>query len=64
MKNLYQIQEICRLYHIGADSLRYYEKIGLIQPQRRQLPAVFAQRYLAAERYPRFTKARIQHRTD
>ena len=34
MKNLYQIQEICRLYHIGADSLRYYEKIGLIQPQR------------------------------
>lgn len=34
MKNLYQIQEICRLYHIGADSLRYYERIGLIQPQR------------------------------
>lgn len=34
MKNWYQIQEICRLYKIGPDSLRYYEKIGLISPMR------------------------------
>lgn len=34
MKNWYQIQEICRLYKIGPDSLRYYEKIGLISPKR------------------------------
>ncbi|MSA71453.1 MerR family transcriptional regulator [Holdemania massiliensis] len=34
MKNQYKIHQICQLYHIGADSLRYYEKMGLIQPQR------------------------------
>ena len=34
MKNQYKIHQICQLYHISADSLRYYEKMGLIQPQR------------------------------
>ena len=34
MKKHYQVKEICHLYHIGPDSLRYYEKIGLITPKR------------------------------
>ena len=34
MKKHYQVKEICHLYHIGPDSLRYYEKIGLITPRR------------------------------
>lgn len=34
MKDFYKISEIVKLYDIGADSLRYYEKIGAIQPKR------------------------------
>lgn len=34
MKNYYHIHEISKLYHIGQDSLRYYEKAGLISPKR------------------------------
>lgn len=34
MKNWIKIHEICQLYHIGPDSIRYYEKIGLIRPRR------------------------------
>ena len=34
MKNQYKIHQICQLYHIGADPLRYYEKMGLLHPDR------------------------------
>lgn len=34
MKNYYKISEISKLYNIGLDSLRYYEKIGLLNPKR------------------------------
>lgn len=34
MKNYYKIHEISKLYHIGQDSIRYYEEIGLIYPKR------------------------------
>lgn len=34
MKKYYKIKEIADLYGIGVDSLRYYEKVGLIQPKR------------------------------
>lgn len=34
MKNYYKIGEISNLYGIGVDSLRYYEKIGVLKPQR------------------------------
>lgn len=34
MEKYFKIGEISELYHIGVDSLRYYEKIGLIQPYR------------------------------
>ena len=34
MKKYYKINEIAKLYHIGVDSLRYYEKVGLISPKR------------------------------
>ncbi|ANF97719.1 MerR family transcriptional regulator [Paenibacillus bovis] len=34
MKNNYKISEISRLYHIGIDSLRYYEKLGILKPRR------------------------------
>ena len=34
MQEYFKIGEISRLYGIGADSLRYYEKIGLLQPER------------------------------
>lgn len=34
MEKLYKIGEISKLYHIGADSLRYYEEQGLISPKR------------------------------
>ena len=30
MKDYYKINEIARLYGIGADSLRYYERLGLL----------------------------------
>ncbi|WZL72978.1 MerR family transcriptional regulator [Clostridiaceae bacterium 35-E11] len=35
MKKEYTIGEICKLYRIGQDSMRYYEKMGLITPKRR-----------------------------
>lgn len=34
MKDYYKISEISKLYGIGADSLRYYEKIGVLNPKR------------------------------
>ncbi|HBU82890.1 MAG TPA: MerR family DNA-binding transcriptional regulator [Paenibacillus sp.] len=34
MKNDYKINEISKLYGIGVDALRYYEKLGLLQPRR------------------------------
>ena len=34
MKNNYKISEISRLYNIGIDSLRYYEKLGILMPRR------------------------------
>ncbi|QZY55181.1 MerR family transcriptional regulator [Crassaminicella profunda] len=36
MKKEYTIGEICKLYNIGPDSMRYYEKKGLITPRRRK----------------------------
>lgn len=34
MKDYYQINEISKLYGIGLDSLRYYERIGVLKPLR------------------------------
>ncbi len=34
MKHYYRIGEISRLYNIGPDSLRYYEKLGILKPHR------------------------------
>lgn len=34
MKNYYKISEISRLYGIGPDSLRYYERLGILKPKR------------------------------
>ncbi|WP_101697039.1 MerR family transcriptional regulator [Clostridium minihomine] len=34
MKDYYKINEISKLYGIGVDSLRYYEKIGVLKPRR------------------------------
>ncbi len=34
MKNYYKINEISTLYDIGKDSLRYYEEIGMLKPER------------------------------
>lgn len=34
MKNYYKIGEISRLYGIGPDSLRYYERLGILNPKR------------------------------
>ncbi|WP_277376140.1 MerR family transcriptional regulator [Paenibacillus polymyxa] len=34
MKNYYRINEISKLYGIGVDALRYYEKLGLLVPRR------------------------------
>ena len=34
MEKYFKIGEISKLYHIGVDSLRYYEEIGLISPKR------------------------------
>lgn len=34
MKDHYTIHEIAELYGIGPDSLRYYERLGLIKPKR------------------------------
>lgn len=35
MKKYYTISEVKQLYGFGLDSLRYYERIGLLHPQRR-----------------------------
>ncbi len=34
MKEYYKIGEISNLYNIGTDSLRYYEELGILKPQR------------------------------
>lgn len=34
MKDYYKINEISKIYNIGKDSLRYYEKIGILSPKR------------------------------
>lgn len=34
MKNYYKISEISKLYNIGPDSLRYYERLGILKPRR------------------------------
>lgn len=34
MKNYYKISEISKLYGIGVDSLRYYERLGVLRPRR------------------------------
>ena len=34
MKNYYKISEISKLYGIGPDSLRYYERLGILKPKR------------------------------
>lgn len=34
MKYYYKISEISKLYNIGPDSLRYYERIGILNPKR------------------------------
>lgn len=34
MKNYYKISEISKLYNIGVDSLRYYERLGILTPRR------------------------------
>lgn len=34
MKSYYKISEISTLYNIGKDSLRYYEEIGILSPER------------------------------
>ncbi|TCO68723.1 MerR family transcriptional regulator [Marinisporobacter balticus] len=36
MKNEYTIGEICKLYNVSQDSMRYYESKGLITPRRRE----------------------------
>ncbi len=34
MEKYYKINEVSKLYDIGIDALRYYEKIGILSPQR------------------------------
>lgn len=34
MNHYYTIGEISRLYHIGTDSIRYYERMGILEPVR------------------------------
>ena len=34
MKNYYKISEISKLYDVGVDSLRYYERLGILTPKR------------------------------
>jgi len=34
LKDYYKINEISKLYRIGIDSLRYYEKLGILNPKR------------------------------
>ena len=30
----FKIGELSKLYHIGVDSIRYYEKVGILNPIR------------------------------
>ena len=34
MKNYYKINDISKIYGIGPDSLRYYERLGILKPRR------------------------------
>ena len=34
MKDFYKISEISKLYNIGTDSIRYYERLGILKPRR------------------------------
>jgi len=34
VKDYYKINEIAKLYGIGVDSLRYYERLGILKPRR------------------------------
>jgi len=34
MKDFYKINEVSKLYGIGVDSLRYYERFGILKPRR------------------------------
>lgn len=34
MKDYYKINEVSKLYDIGVDSLRYYERLGILKPHR------------------------------
>ena len=34
MGNYFKFGEISRMYHIGTDSLRYYERLGILKPKR------------------------------
>ncbi|MDL2217251.1 MerR family transcriptional regulator [Christensenellaceae bacterium OttesenSCG-928-M15] len=34
MQKYFKISEIAKLYKIGTDSLRYYEKLGILEPKR------------------------------
>lgn len=34
VKNFYKINEIAKLYGVGTDSIRYYERLGLLSPRR------------------------------
>ena len=36
MKEYYRINEIAKLYSISTDSLRYYEKLGILKPKREE----------------------------
>ena len=33
-KQYFKIGDLSRLYHIGVDSIRYYEKMGILKPKR------------------------------
>lgn len=34
IKKTYHIGELSKIYNIGLDSIRYYEELGLIKPNR------------------------------
>ncbi|RYM02704.1 MerR family transcriptional regulator [Sporolactobacillus sp. THM7-7] len=34
LKSFYKIKEVSKLFNIGIDSLRYYEKVGILSPKR------------------------------